>query len=397
MKGERPEEIVGLAETMRAHAVPFVDARPPSRSTRAAPAATARARFNISSAAALVIAACGVRVAKHGNRSVSSRCGSADVLEALGVNVAASPAVVERCLDEAGIAFLFAPTFHPSMRHAAPTRRELGLRTAFNLLGPLTNPARPSAAAGGRAAARADRAARAGAAAARVRARLGRARRGRARRDLDDRLHEGVGVPRRCRADLLRAPVRLRPAQGAARARSRAAMPRTTRRSSRRVLDGERRARRATSCCSMPAPALFVAGARRIGARRHRRGGRGDRQRARARATLERLVDASQSQSGSRRDACGARPARRRSSAATRARVEADAAARCRSRRCERARRGAAAPRRLPSGARAARRRRTSSPSASGGRRRAACSGATTTRWRSRAATRRPAPPPSRC
>jgi anthranilate phosphoribosyltransferase len=97
--------------------------------------------FNVSTVAALVLAACGVKVAKHGNRSVSSRCGSADVFEALGVNVAATPDVVERCLDQAGIAFFFAPTFHPSMRHAAPTRRELGIRTAFNLLGPLTNPA----------------------------------------------------------------------------------------------------------------------------------------------------------------------------------------------------------------------------------------------------------------
>jgi anthranilate phosphoribosyltransferase len=84
---------------------------------------------------------CGVRVAKHGNRSVSSRCGSADVFEALGVHVSAPPPVVERCLTEAGIAFFFAPTFHPSMRHAAPVRKELGVRTAFNLLGPLTNPA----------------------------------------------------------------------------------------------------------------------------------------------------------------------------------------------------------------------------------------------------------------
>jgi anthranilate phosphoribosyltransferase len=97
--------------------------------------------FNVSTVAALVLAACGVRVAKHGNRSASSRCGSADLFEALGVNVAAPPAVVERCLEQAGIGFLFAPTFHPSMRHAAPTRRELGVRTAFNLLGPLTNPA----------------------------------------------------------------------------------------------------------------------------------------------------------------------------------------------------------------------------------------------------------------
>jgi anthranilate phosphoribosyltransferase len=97
--------------------------------------------FNISSCAALVVAACGVRVAKHGNRSVSSLSGSADVFEALGVRVTAAPAVVERCLAEGGVGFFFAPTFHPSMRHAAQVRRDLGVRTAFNLLGPLTNPA----------------------------------------------------------------------------------------------------------------------------------------------------------------------------------------------------------------------------------------------------------------
>jgi anthranilate phosphoribosyltransferase len=97
--------------------------------------------FNISSASALVAAAAGLRVAKHGNRSVSSQCGSADVYEALGVNIAAAPPVVEQCLEHVGIAFFFAPTFHPSMKHAAPVRRELGVRTAFNLLGPLTNPA----------------------------------------------------------------------------------------------------------------------------------------------------------------------------------------------------------------------------------------------------------------
>jgi anthranilate phosphoribosyltransferase len=97
--------------------------------------------FNISSAAAVVVAGCGVRVAKHGNRSVSSRCGSADVFERLGVRVAAPPAVVEQSLHDANIAFFFAPTFHPAMKHAAQTRRELGMRTLFNLLGPLTNPA----------------------------------------------------------------------------------------------------------------------------------------------------------------------------------------------------------------------------------------------------------------
>ena len=140
MKGERPTEIVGFAQTMRAHAVKL-----------AAPAGDVfdtcgtggdrSGTFNISSAAALVVAASGVKVAKHGNRSVSSRCGSADLFEQLGVNIAAPPAVVERTLHDATIAFFFAPTFHPSMKHAAATRRELGIRTVFNLLGPLTNPA----------------------------------------------------------------------------------------------------------------------------------------------------------------------------------------------------------------------------------------------------------------
>ena len=140
MKGERPAEIVGLARTMRAQAVPVMRA-PGDVFDTCGTGGDRAGTFNISSAAAVVIAACGVRVAKHGNRSVSSRCGSADVFEALGVHVAAPPAAVGRCLDEAGIAFFFAPTFHPSMRHAAATRRELGLRTAFNMLGPLTNPA----------------------------------------------------------------------------------------------------------------------------------------------------------------------------------------------------------------------------------------------------------------
>jgi anthranilate phosphoribosyltransferase len=140
MKGERPTEIVGLARTMRAKTVPLSRAHAPVFDTCGTGGDRAHT-FNVSTVAALVLAACGVRVAKHGNRSVSSTCGSADLFEALGVHIAAEPPVVERCLDEAGIAFFFAPTFHPSMRHAGPTRKDLGVRTAFNLLGPLTNPA----------------------------------------------------------------------------------------------------------------------------------------------------------------------------------------------------------------------------------------------------------------
>ena len=140
MKGERPSELVGLATTMRANARKLsksYDALFDTCGTGGDGAST----FNVSSLTALVLAGCGVQVAKHGNRAVSSRCGSADLFTALGVSVDAEPAIVERCLDDCGIAFLFAPTFHPSMRHAAQVRRDLGIRTVFNLLGPLTNPA----------------------------------------------------------------------------------------------------------------------------------------------------------------------------------------------------------------------------------------------------------------
>jgi anthranilate phosphoribosyltransferase len=143
MKGERPAEIVGLARTMRAHAVPVE--RPDRDVFDTCGTGGDRAgTFNVSSIAALAVAAAGVPVAKHGNRSVSSKCGSADLFEALGVNVTAPPDVVARSLERVGLAFFFAPTFHPSMKHAGPTRRDLGVRTAFNLLGPLTNPARAS-------------------------------------------------------------------------------------------------------------------------------------------------------------------------------------------------------------------------------------------------------------
>jgi anthranilate phosphoribosyltransferase len=140
MKGERPQEIVGLARAMRAHAVKLSRTYDDVIDT-CGTGGDKSGTFNISSCAAIVVAACGVRVAKHGNRSASSRTGGADVYEAMGIRITAPPAVVERCLAEVGIGFFFAPTFHPSMRHAAPVRRELGVRTAFNLLGPLTNPA----------------------------------------------------------------------------------------------------------------------------------------------------------------------------------------------------------------------------------------------------------------
>jgi anthranilate phosphoribosyltransferase len=143
MKGERPDELVGLATTMREHAVGLVREPGPVFDT-CGTGGDRSGSFNISTASALVVASCGVLVAKHGNRSVSSLCGSADVLQALGVEVQMTPDQASRCLVEAGIAFLFAPTFHPAMRHAAQARKDLGVRTAFNLLGPLTNPARPT-------------------------------------------------------------------------------------------------------------------------------------------------------------------------------------------------------------------------------------------------------------
>ena len=158
MKGETVEEIVGFAEAIRAAAAPL----PNERSTDAL-AVTGTGRdalvdewlvdtsgtggdasgtFNISTATALVTAGAGVRVAKHGNRSISSKCGSADVVEALGVNIQLSPDQAARCLREVGICFLYAPNLHPAMKQVQGVRRELRMRTMFNLLGPLTNPAR---------------------------------------------------------------------------------------------------------------------------------------------------------------------------------------------------------------------------------------------------------------
>ncbi|MBN94215.1 MAG: anthranilate phosphoribosyltransferase [Deltaproteobacteria bacterium] len=139
-KGESGTELAGMAEAMRAHAVAVQTDRGPLIDTCGTGGDGAHT-VNISTAAALVAAAGGAVVAKHGNRSVSSRCGSADVLEALGVQVGGSAQDVARCIQEAGIGFLFAPAHHPAMKHVMPVRRALGIRTAFNLLGPMTNPA----------------------------------------------------------------------------------------------------------------------------------------------------------------------------------------------------------------------------------------------------------------
>ncbi len=140
MKGEAVSEIAGLARVMRDRAT-HVEYDAPMLDTCGTGGDGAKS-FNVSTTAAFVAAGAGVVVAKHGNRAMSSQCGSADVLEALGVKIELGPEGVARCLHEAGIGFMFAPLFHPAMRHAGPARREIGIRTVFNILGPLTNPAR---------------------------------------------------------------------------------------------------------------------------------------------------------------------------------------------------------------------------------------------------------------
>ncbi len=152
MKGETVEEIVGFAEAIRAAAIPLdlhatsvLDASGTERDALVDTCGTggdASGTFNISTATAFVVAGAGVRVAKHGNRSMTSKCGSADVMEELGVNINLPTDQLAACLDQVGIAFLFAPALHSAMKHVQSTRRALQLRTVFNLLGPLTNPAR---------------------------------------------------------------------------------------------------------------------------------------------------------------------------------------------------------------------------------------------------------------
>ncbi len=140
MKGETPLEIAGMAEALRARSSPIRTRRAPLVDTCGTGGDSA-GTFNISTTVALVAASCGVAVAKHGNRAVSSRTGSADVLESLGVRIDLTPEAAGRSLDLLGITFLFAPNYHAALRHAAAPRREIGVRTVFNVLGPLSNPA----------------------------------------------------------------------------------------------------------------------------------------------------------------------------------------------------------------------------------------------------------------
>ena len=140
MKGETIDELAGASRSMRRHAV-FVDPRGKPVVDTCGTGGDSLGTFNISTTAAFVVAGAGVPVAKHGNRSITSQCGSADVLAELGVNLEVTPDVMEDCIHEVGIGFLFAPKLHPAMKHAMGPRKELGFRTVFNLLGPLANPA----------------------------------------------------------------------------------------------------------------------------------------------------------------------------------------------------------------------------------------------------------------
>lgn len=140
IKGETVDEVTGAARIMRKKAT-RIDAQSSVIVDTCGTGGDGRNTFNISTTAAFVVAAAGITVAKHGNRAVSSGCGSADVLEALGVNIDAPPEIVEECIHEIGIGFLFAPKLHGAMKHAIGPRREIGIRTIFNMLGPLTNPA----------------------------------------------------------------------------------------------------------------------------------------------------------------------------------------------------------------------------------------------------------------
>jgi anthranilate phosphoribosyltransferase len=141
IKGETIDEITGLARAMRAHALHVTLPEGVAAVDTCGTGGDGSGTFNVSTAAGLLVASQGQPVAKHGNRAATSKCGSADVLEALGVKLDLGPEQVATCITKVGFGFMFAPTYHPAMRHVGPTRRELGIRTVFNILGPLTNPA----------------------------------------------------------------------------------------------------------------------------------------------------------------------------------------------------------------------------------------------------------------
>lgn len=142
-KGEQAQEVAGMARALRDHAVPV---RPKTENLVdiVGTGGDGQSTFNISTTAAIVAAGAGVPIAKHGNRAITSKCGSADILAELGVKIDAAPEVIERCIDEVGIGFMFAPSHHPAMKYVQPIRKTLGFRTVFNILGPLANPANVS-------------------------------------------------------------------------------------------------------------------------------------------------------------------------------------------------------------------------------------------------------------
>jgi anthranilate phosphoribosyltransferase len=140
MKGETADEVTGFASKMRENAVK-IHTKHGDLVDTCGTGGDVSGTFNVSTVSAIVAAAAGAKIAKHGNRSVSSKCGSADILEAMGVKIEIAPNMVAKCIDEIGLGFIYAPSFHPAMKYAGPTRKEIGIRTIFNILGPLTNPA----------------------------------------------------------------------------------------------------------------------------------------------------------------------------------------------------------------------------------------------------------------
>ena len=140
IKGETADEVTGFASKMRENSIK-IHTKHSDLVDTCGTGGDVSGTFNVSTVSAIIAAAAGARVAKHGNRSVSSRCGSADILEAMGVKIELSPALTAKCIDEVGIGFIYAPAFHPAMKYAGPSRKEIGIRTIFNILGPLTNPA----------------------------------------------------------------------------------------------------------------------------------------------------------------------------------------------------------------------------------------------------------------
>ncbi|MFC2162849.1 anthranilate phosphoribosyltransferase [Candidatus Altiarchaeota archaeon] len=145
MKGESPDEIAGFAKVMREYSTKIAPKVDGILVDVCGTGGDQKHTFNISTTSMFVVASCGVNIAKHGNRSITSKCGSADILEALGAKIDLPPEKIEKCIEEVGIGFMFAPMHHPAMKHVMPARKQIGIRTVFNILGPLTNPANAQA------------------------------------------------------------------------------------------------------------------------------------------------------------------------------------------------------------------------------------------------------------